>query len=92
MTHSDVISERLETLAGLALGQHKAPIIVASAAALVQKTFLPSDLAAGTRFFKRGNQIDPLDLVEWLEEQAYEPEAQVTQKGELALRGGGFQK
>src|SRR5690349_22865480 len=27
-------------------------------------------------------------LVEWLEEQGYEPEAQVTQKGEIALRGG----
>jgi hypothetical protein len=29
-----------------------------------------------------------LDLVEWLEDQGYEPEAQVTQKGEIALRGG----
>jgi transcription-repair coupling factor (superfamily II helicase) len=27
-------------------------------------------------------------LIEWLEEQGYEPEAQVTQKGEIALRGG----
>ena len=30
----------------------------------------------------------PLDLIEWLEEQGYEPEAQVSQKGEIALRGG----
>jgi transcription-repair coupling factor (superfamily II helicase) len=37
---------------------------------------------------KRGERIDPLDLVEWLETQGYEPEAQVTQKGEIALRGG----
>ena len=29
-----------------------------------------------------------LDLVEWLEEQAFEPEAQVTARGELSLRGG----
>ena len=41
-----------------------------------------------TREVNRGDRIDPLDLVEWLEEQGYEPEAQVTQKGELALRGG----
>ena len=34
---------------------------------------------------KRGDRIEPLDLVEWLEEQGYEPEAQVTQKGEMAL-------
>jgi transcription-repair coupling factor (superfamily II helicase) len=33
-------------------------------------------------------QIAPLDLIEWLEEQGYEPEAQVSQKGEIALRGG----
>jgi transcription-repair coupling factor (superfamily II helicase) len=36
----------------------------------------------------RGERSDPLDLVEWLEDQGYEPEAQVTQKGEIALRGG----
>src|SRR5207302_8966485 len=41
-----------------------------------------------TRTLQRGQIIEPLDLVEWLEEQGYEPEAQVTQKGELALRGG----
>ena len=37
---------------------------------------------------QRGDKITPLDLIEWLEEQGYEPEAQVTQKGEIALRGG----
>ena len=41
-----------------------------------------------TRTLTRGDRVDPLDLVEWLEEQGYEPEAQVTQKGEIALRGG----
>ena len=41
-----------------------------------------------TRALARGDKINPLDLVEWLEEQGYEPEAQVTHKGEIALRGG----
>ncbi len=41
-----------------------------------------------TRKLTRGDRVDPLDLVEWLEAQGYEPEAQVTQKGEIALRGG----
>ena len=41
-----------------------------------------------TRRLQRGDKINPLDLIEWLEEQGYEPEAQVTQKGEIALRGG----
>ncbi len=45
-------------------------------------------LGARTRTLKRGDRIEPLDLVEWLEEQGYEPEAQVTQKGEMAMRGG----
>jgi len=29
-----------------------------------------------------------MTLAQWLEEQGYEPEAQVTQKGEMTLRGG----
>jgi transcription-repair coupling factor (superfamily II helicase) len=37
---------------------------------------------------RRGEQINPLDLVEWLEDEGYEPEAQVNHKGEIALRGG----
>ena len=41
-----------------------------------------------TRSLKKGDRLDPLDLIEWLEDQGYEPEAQVTQKGEIALRGG----
>ena len=59
-----------------------------SVTALLQKTFPPGTLRAGTRRLARGDRIDPLDLIEWLEEQGYEPEAQVTQKGEIALRGG----
>ncbi len=41
-----------------------------------------------TRTLVRGDKINPLDLIEWLEEQGYEPEAQASQKGEIALRGG----
>ena len=63
-------------------------LVVTSVAALLQKTFAPDDLKKRTRRLKRGDKIAPLDLIEWLEEQGYEPEAQVTQKGEIALRGG----
>ncbi len=56
--------------------------------ALLQKTFPPEWLRASTRRLARGDNYNPLDLVEWLEAQGYEPEAQVTQKGEIALRGG----
>lgn len=93
LPHVDVISERLETL--VALGKNSAreqvqsvPIVVTSVTALLQPTFSAQILQARTRTLRRGERLDPLDLVEWLEAQSYEPEAQVTQKGELALRGG----
>ena len=91
LPHVDVISERLETLMGLSDSQRKsgdAPIINANVMALLEKTFPAEALRSRIRQLERGNHIDPLDLVEWLEEQGYEPEAQVTQKGEIAFRGG----
>ncbi len=68
--------------------RRSAPLIVTSVAALLQRTFPRSTLQRRTRRLNRGDRIDPLDLVEWLEEQGYEPEAQVTQPGEISLRGG----
>ena len=93
LPHADVISERLETLTALLQWQsipdnHPAPVIVTTIQALMQRTFEPDELKGRTRTLQVGDEIDPLDLVEWLEEQAYEPEAKVTQKGEIALRGG----
>ncbi len=92
LPHSDNITDRLQTLVALAglseISNPKSPIVVASVTALLQKTFTRDSLQARIRTLTRGERIDPLDLVEWLEEQGYEPEAQVTQKGELALRGG----
>lgn len=92
LPHVDVISERLETLVALA-GNSKVQtprpkLVVANAVALMQRTFPANAIAERTRELKRGDQINPLDLVEWLEDQGYEPEAQVSGKGEIALRGG----
>jgi transcription-repair coupling factor (superfamily II helicase) len=97
LPHVDVISERLET--AVSLSRHfsrenaadkvqPTPIVVTNVVALLQRTFPRSALLEQTRSLARGNRIDPLTLVEWLEEKGYEPEAQVTQKGEIALRGG----
>ena len=92
LPHADVISERLETLVALSsdsrLQTSDFRLIVTSVTALLQKTFPPELLRACTRRLARGDHSNPLDLVEWLEAQGYEPEAQVTQKGEIALRGG----
>jgi transcription-repair coupling factor (superfamily II helicase) len=92
LPHADVISERLETLVVLTHHAsritHPAPLVVTSVVALLQRTFPAGTIRGHTRTLTRGDWVDPLDLVEWLEEQGYEPEAQVTQKGEIALRGG----
>lgn len=91
-SHADVISERLEALMALqAFGERaseEAPLVVASVAAVLQKTFSPQELARRVKRIQTGQSLNPLNFLEWLEEQAYEPEAKVTQKGELALRGG----
>ena len=88
LPHSDVISDRLQALITLSQNPSAGPIVVTSVIALLQKTFAPGDLKKRARHLERGHKIAPLDLVEWLEEQGYEPEAQVSQKGEIALRGG----
>jgi transcription-repair coupling factor (superfamily II helicase) len=89
LPHADVISERLETLIALSAGgPSRATVIVASVAALQQRTFPPAEVAARTRRLRAGETLAPLDLVEWLEDQGYEPEAKVTNKGEISLRGG----
>jgi transcription-repair coupling factor (superfamily II helicase) len=92
LPHADVISDRLQTLVALAGGSEvqgpRAKVVVTSVAALLQKTFSPGEIRRRTRILERGGKIAPLDLIEFLEEQGYEPEAQVSQKGEIALRGG----
>ena len=93
LPHVDVISERLDTLVTLSNGQltttnNPAPVVVTSVVALLQRTFPRALLQEQTRALTRGDRVAPFDLVEWLEERGYEPEAQVTQKGEISLRGG----
>jgi len=89
LPHADVISERLETLLALSRREPgRTSIIVASITALLQRTFAAPQLNQRTRTLRRGDRINPLDLIEWLEEQRYEPETQVSGKGQLAWRGG----
>ncbi len=92
LPHADVISDRLQTLVALsgqsAMGNRQSAMVVTNVTALLQKTFLSDEIQKRTRSLKRGDKIEPLDLIEWLEEQGYEPEAQVSQRGEISLRGG----
>jgi transcription-repair coupling factor (superfamily II helicase) len=90
LPHADVISDRLAALVALAAPAEKAasPVLVANVTALLQKTLPAAELKKRIRVLRRGESLNPLDLIEWLEEQSYEPEAQVTEKGHVALRGG----
>ena len=91
LPHADVLSERLETLIHLAKRPKSSgpgPVIVTNGIGFLQRTFNPAQLKKRFRRFVLGDRIDPPDLIEWLEDQGYEPEAQVSQKGEIALRGG----
>jgi len=88
LPHADVISERLETLMALLGDPPGSAPIVTTVAALMQRTFAADALRGRLRRLARGNRINPLDLIEWLEDQGYEPEAKVTNKGELSWRGG----
>ena len=91
LPHADIISERLETLIALRVpgsAPRVGKLVVTSVTAVQQRTFTPADLDARTRTVRRGETVNPLDLIEWLEAQGYEPEAQVSNKGELSWRGG----
>ncbi len=89
LPHVDVISDRLLALAALSsTGGDRAPVVVASVHAVQQRTFSRQALESRLREVVKGECHQPLDLVEWLEDQGYEPETQVTSKGEMALRGG----
>ncbi len=90
LPHADVVSERLETLVALT-AQQIAPnqtVIVANVTALLQKTIPSEELKKRTRHLRQKAALNPLDLIEWLEDQSYEAEAQVTEKGHVAMRGG----
>jgi transcription-repair coupling factor (superfamily II helicase) len=90
LPHVDVVSERLETLVALSQlsARNQGIIVVSNVVALLQKTFPAGEIARRTRTLRRHDSLDPLDLVEWLENQGYDSEAQVTQKGGVAMRGG----
>jgi len=90
LPHADVVSDRLATLAAL-VEQPTGPsqtVLVANVTALLQKTIPASELKKRIRRLRRKESLNPLDLIEWLEEQFYESEAQVSEKGHVATRGG----
>ena len=54
----------------------------------MQRTLAPEVLTASMKSIRVGDQMDPLDLVEWLEEQALRARGKGDSKIEISLRGG----
>jgi len=87
LPEADTLGERLKTLLHLREHPEKA-CIVAQVDSILQKTFSRSNFQERLREVKMGAAVDPLELLDWLEAQGYEPVNKVTQKGEFAVRGG----
>ena len=101
LPHVDVLADRLNSLSKLLHQKnqncnsnnhsdriHENRIVVSSIQALLERTFSPEELSLRTKLITTNDTADPLQLIEWLDKQAYDPVAKVTQKGEFALRGG----
>ncbi len=83
---TETIAARLGALAALAQG--RAPIIVASIRALMQRTVPPNDFRAGMRELRRGEKTSLTELLSALVVLGYEPEPVVETPGQFSRRGG----
>ncbi len=83
--HQDIVSERLATLARLP--DLKRGIVVATAAALLQRLAPPNYVLGGTLLLKIGERLDPESLRQRLATAGYASVTQVMEHGEFAVRG-----
>ena len=82
--------ERLQVLSALASIEPAgdAPLIIASAPALMQKTIPYSDFASSCHTIKMGTDIEPLELLSQWEAIGYKIESMVETPGTISHRGG----
>ncbi|HYM14729.1 MAG TPA: transcription-repair coupling factor [Dehalococcoidia bacterium] len=86
---ADDVAQRLQALTALAVGDEAAaPIIVACAAAVAQRTMSPDELARTTLTLAAGARVGQHALLEALARGGYAMEPQVSQPGEASRRGG----
>jgi transcription-repair coupling factor (superfamily II helicase) len=82
------VRQRLLALDALATSSFTAPIIVASAAAIAQRTLTPEQARRATLAVVRGERTNMQDLLRALDAGGYAIEPQVTAAGEASRRGG----
>ena len=84
--HLEVASTRARALFALANG--RAPLVVASARALLPRLSDPARLAAAGLSLSEGVEIDPRELAHRLATAGFAPEDPVDEHGEFCVRGG----
>lgn len=84
----DMAAERLQVLAQLAAPTGQAPLIVASARALMFRTLPPRAFRLGTRLLKRGQSVNLDQLLEMWVGFGYDSTTTVLSPGEFSRRGG----
>ncbi len=82
----DAVRQRLLVISGLAAGTRC--VVVASAAALAQRTLSPEDIAASARTLEAGARLDPDGFLAELSALGYAIEPVVERQGQASRRGG----
>ena len=97
LPHAATIADRLKVLAeviapgsspGQTRGELRPSVLVCSVQALMQRTFAPEQFSALRFPLAVGQRLDLQEFSDRLVALGYQPEFQVTARGELAVRGG----
>jgi len=83
LPHADTIADRLKVLTNL-----NAPLTVASVQALMQRTFAPEYFMSLRMELRLGQTLELQEFLNKLTELGYHAEYQVSDPGDMAMRGG----
>ena len=83
LPHADTIADRLKVLTNL-----NAPVTVASVQALMQRTFAPEYFLSLRTELRLGQTLELQQFLNTLTELGYRAEYQVSDPGDMAMRGG----
>ncbi len=85
----DLFADRLGVLRQvMSMGESASPVIVASIHALMQPVPEASRLDALMRTLERAQQLNPAELLDWLDRAGYSRVDVIEEPGDIALRGG----
>jgi len=86
--HSEVVAQRIATLARLAAGKDRPAVVLTTVNAAVQRTVARDRISGEAWGARPGNRIDTDKLVRWLEDNGFSRTSTVREPGDYAVRGG----